>query len=856
MPRKKHADADQHDMLNIQERLTTAPCVPAIRQAVREWRERNYPGATDVTRELLNFWFQTEHRLPLTGLFRYHNAQREAIETLIYLYEVAQVRRRADLLKTYAVFDPNLRFAGFAQDDFARYCVKMATGSGKTLVMALSIVWQFANAMRGNAAEYAKTFLILAPNVIVFDRLRSDFESGQIFRRLPLIPKHLHYFWDMACYMRGEPERAHTEGAVYLTNIQQFYERPEHGDDEPDAMTGVLGAAPASQKAEIADFDERIAQRDGLVMVLNDEAHHTHQEENQWNQCIRRLHDAKPLAAQLDFSATPRRTKGNLFEWTVFDYPLKQAILDRVVKRPLIGVAQIDEAKSDLAEVRYRGYLIAAVERWKEYVEQLAPSRKKPILFVMLNDTHEAEQIGGWLRDTYKEHFGGDKLLVIHTNRSGDVAVKDLDAARKAAREVDAEHSPVNAIVSVLMLREGWDVQNVTVVVGLRPYSAKANILPEQTIGRGLRLMFRNARSSYIERVDIIGNRAFIEFVEDLETLEGLKFDTFQLGKEKLNILTVQPMAERQAFDLSVPQLSPLIGRKKSLGDEIAALDVMAFQMPPLPMKSQEIDALKTFIYEGRDLLTKETLVNREYHNPPAQTPEEIIGYYARRIAQNIKLPSQFAAICPKLREFFERKAFGQTVDLDDPQVILAMNADFTGKIATRIFESFLRTKIVEPKTPEIIAEPRWLSATPPFVTSKTPFAAKKTVFNYTVCDNDYELAFAKFLDAAPDVAAFAKLPMEFDFAISYTDTATNIRHYFPDFLVKRDDGSQWIVETKGLEDVNVARKDEAAQDWCAAAAELTGAAWEYLKALQTDFESFRPETFAELLMSANLFST
>ena len=85
MPRKKQTAADQHDMLNIQERLTTAPCVPAIRQAVREWRERNYPGATDVTRELLNFWFQTEHRLPLTGLFRYHNAQREAIETLIYL---------------------------------------------------------------------------------------------------------------------------------------------------------------------------------------------------------------------------------------------------------------------------------------------------------------------------------------------------------------------------------------------------------------------------------------------------------------------------------------------------------------------------------------------------------------------------------------------------------------------------------------------------------------------------------------------------------------------------------------------------------------------------------------------------
>ena len=80
----------------------------------------------------------------------------------------------------------------------------------------------------------------------------------------------------------------------------------------------------------------------------------------------------------------------------------------------------------------------------------------------------------------------------------------------------------MNAIVSVLMLREGWDVQNVTVIVGLRPYSSKANVLPEQTIGRGLRLMFRDQNSAYIERVDVIGNKKFIEFVEQLEKEEDL----------------------------------------------------------------------------------------------------------------------------------------------------------------------------------------------------------------------------------------------------------------------------------------------------------------------------------------------
>ncbi len=141
--------------------------------------------------------------------------------------------------------------------------------------------------------------------------------------------------------------------------------------------------------------------------------------------------------------------------------------------------------------MRYQGYLTAAVERWREYREQLNPLSKKPMLFVMMNDTEDADDVGDWLGSKYPEDFGGEKTQVIHTDKSGEVSKKDLDVARKAVRDVDSETSPINAIVSVLMLREGWDVQNVTVVVGLRPYTAKANILPEQAIGRGLRLMFR-----------------------------------------------------------------------------------------------------------------------------------------------------------------------------------------------------------------------------------------------------------------------------------------------------------------------------------------------------------------------------
>ncbi len=111
---------------------------------------------------------------------------------------------------------------------------------------------------------------------------------------------------------------------------------------------------------------------------------------------------ASGVAAQLDFTATPRYSKGALFTWTVFDYPLKQAILDGLVKRPMKGVAVgIQEQPSDLASVKYQAYLTAGVERWRAYRTQLEPLEKKPILFVMLNSTVEADDVGNYLQTTY-----------------------------------------------------------------------------------------------------------------------------------------------------------------------------------------------------------------------------------------------------------------------------------------------------------------------------------------------------------------------------------------------------------------------------------------------------------------------
>lgn len=836
----------------LEARTRTAPCVPAIREAVAEWRDSGYKGTTDTTRLLLNYWFHSDHRMPNGRAFRYHDSQREAMETLVYIYEVAGIRRHKDLLETYAPNIATLRLLQY--DDFTRYCIKMATGSGKTKVMSLAIAWQYFNAVVEGRNDYAKVFLVLAPNVIVFERLRTDFAGGHIFRADPVIPPELKLFWDFDCYMRGEEERASSQGALYLTNIQQFYERPDRkADAETDIMTDMLGPRPPANNVEVEDFDKRIVKRGGPCLVANDEAHHTHDEESEWNRVIRRLHSAIPggLSAQVDFTATPRYSKGSLFTWVIYDYPLKQAIIDNLVKRPIKGIATgIQEGRSDIASTRYRAYLAAGVERWREYRDQLTPLDKKPVLFVMMNTTNDANDVADHLRVKYPEEFGRDKLQVIHTDKSGEVTKRELDIARKIVREVDDAESPVNCIVSVLMLREGWDVQNVTVVVGLRPYTAKANILPEQTIGRGLRLMFRDLGTSYTERVDVIGNKAFIEFVDQLEKDEDMLIDTFNIGVDKLVIVVIAPDPTKMDKDITLPILSPILARKKTLAEEIQGLDVASMNCPVLPMKENDAVA-QTFKYEGYDIITLKKLIERDYTIPEPQTAQEVISYYAKRITSDVKLPSQFAPLVPKVREFLETKAFGEEVNLDSRAMIEAISSNVAQYVTVKTFVEALRGLVVEELTPQLMNEGRKLSDTPPFPYSRPTCEANKTVFNLVPCDNEFEKKFAKFLEDAPDVVAFAKLPEQFGFAIEYTDAVSNLRYYEPDFVAILSNGTHYLVETKGREDVDVAHKDRAAQIWCENATLLTGTAWEYIKVPQKEFEKLQPTQFSELRVFA-----
>ncbi len=854
MTKRNHPD--QLDLTGTVENPKTALCVPAIRSSVAEWRKNDYPGATDVTKLLLNYWFETDHIRPDRSPFEYYACQREAIETLIYVWEIAKARKQWDLYGQFR--NPAYSIPAVPYDLFARYCVKMATGSGKTTVMALAAVWQYFNAVEyatGISEQYSKTFLIIAPNLIVYERLKKDFGQGEIFKDFPLIPKHFDGLWSVDFMTRDDSPRAIREGLFLLTNIQRLHER-ENGriSSEPAEMTGVLGAKPREESAGL-NIVELLAKRNEQVLVLNDEAHHTHEDASEWNKVIRRLNDDVGVSMQLDFSATPRYSKtGTLFPWTISDFTLKQAIetLPAIVKRPMKGIAHAEELNVKDTVKRYLVFLTAGVERWKEYKEQLAPLNRKPVLFIMMNDTDEAKEVTDWLRNgKYSEFFAGDRTQEIHTElrgeNAGEVSKKDLAKARKIVREVDNIDSTINAIVSVLMLREGWDVQSVTVVVGLRPYTAKANILPEQTIGRGLRLMFRGKGYNFIERVDVIGNRAFLDFVAELEKDEEMEFGSFELGKDKLNIVVIRPDMEKKAFDISLPVLTPLLTRRKNLVDEINLLDVMTLPISePLTVGSSGGGG-KEFHFEGIDVVTKTLLVERDYKMDEITNPQEVIGFYTELVASELHLPSHFAVLYPKVRDFFEFRAFGKPVDLFDQKVINAMAEKIAGAVCIKAFKQVLGPIILNRETPELAVPSRLLSTIEPFPWSAPTLKASKCILNLVPCDNEFEKNFAAFLERVRDVRSFSKLPLNFGFSIEYIDDKGNMRHYYPDWVVIDSEGNNWLVETKGQEDVNVIRKDEAATLWCENATKLTGANWEYLRVNQNEMEKSVPNRFADL---------
>ena len=216
------------------------PLVDKIRREVKKFRDNNYEGASKTSKSLLKYWFQTKKNI--NGLnFQYYFAQRESIETLVYLTEVAKIESKHDLLK-YSSTD-ELEENMF-EEDWLRLVIKMATGSGKTKVLSLAIAWSYYNRTYENDKKFARNFILIAPNIIVLDRLKSDFENSKIFSQDPIIPpdgfenKNWKSDFKIKTHIQDDVKLTSKIGNLFLTNIQRIYvNKTKNASLEDDDLT-------------------------------------------------------------------------------------------------------------------------------------------------------------------------------------------------------------------------------------------------------------------------------------------------------------------------------------------------------------------------------------------------------------------------------------------------------------------------------------------------------------------------------------------------------------------------------------------------------------------------------------------
>ncbi len=847
------------------------PLVPELRKRVTEFRDSGYAGATETSRSLLNFWFKEEHLIEKFDgpdvEFQYYFAQREALETIIYLYEVLKAVDKYDLMR---LAPESPLSAQHFPEDWQRYVIKMATGAGKTKVLSLALAWSFFNKTYEADSNLSRNFLVIAPNIIVLDRIYKDFKGLDIFFHDPVIPdngydgRNWRDDFQLTLHVQDDVRVVRPTGNIFLTNIHRVYsgdDIPPSFDDE-DTMDYFLGPRPTGKTTD-SKVDLGMIVRDiEELMILNDEAHHIHDERMAWFKSIQDIHNKlkqkdKALSLQIDVTATPKHNNGEIFVQTVSDYPLVEAIIQNVVKHPVLPDAasrdKLHERQTAVYTERYADYLDLGIVEWKKAYDEHEKAEKKAILFVMTDDTRNCDDVAEYLRKTCPE-LSGDATLVIHTKSNGDISEtssgkskEELEKLRKEANEIDGWDSPAKAIVSVMMLKEGWDVRNVTTIVGLRPYAAKSQILPEQTLGRGLRKMYSGDMP---EEVSVIGTEAFMDFVESIQA-EGVVFERKAMGEgtepKAPVVIEVDKENEKkdlEVLDIEIPVLSPRIYREyKNLAD----LDISSFG-------HQKVLYREFTEEQQREIVFKKMVDGEIDHTVVLDTAgiadyRSVIAYFAQTVMKDLKLFSGYEVLYPKVKSFVQNELFGQTVELESPNTIRNLSEVVSTKTVLDSFKKAINELTVCDKGDAEIRDSIRLRNVRPFVVKNQPYLVpKKSVFNRIIGDLGFELRFATFLENCDDIISFAKNYFAVGFRLDYVKADGNISNYYPDFIVKVNANLVVIVETKGREEIDLPQKMTRLKQWCEDINHVQSAVtFDFTYVDQSSFEQYNPTTFASL---------
>jgi type III restriction enzyme len=850
------------------------PLVPELRRKVKEWRDRGYAGAADTSRSLLNWWFNTPHLLPQAdgtmAEFQYYFAQRQALETIIYLYDVVGVQDKYDLMR----FDTSGAVStGMFDESWRRFVVKMATGTGKTKVLSLVLAWSFYHKLYEAGSGLARNFLVIAPNIIVLDRTYKDFNGLRIFLKDdPVLPDDGvdgHNWRDdfqLTLHRQDDVRITRPTGNIFLTNIHRVYA----GDDIPpspgdeNTMDYFLGKRPSGATTDSkVDLGMIVRDVDELV-VLNDEAHHIHDPQMAWFKSIEDIHNrlkqkGSALSLQVDVTATPKHNNGAIFVQTVADYPLVEAISQNVVKHPTVpdapSRAKLVERQSAKYTEKYADFVHLGVIEWHKAYAEHEKMGKKAILFVMTDDTRNCDDVAEYLRATYQEFAEKDAVLVIHTKKNGEISEstsgkdkEEMDKLREQANSIDGLDSPAKAIISVMVLKEGWDVRNVTTIVGLRAYSAPSNILPEQTLGRGLRKMYSGGVPEY---VSVVGTSAFMDFVESIRA-EGVVLERKPMGEgtSPNTPLVVEVDKENEkkdidALDIEIPVLSPRVYREyKNLSD----LDVgtQGYQRVAYLQFSEE---------EQREIVFKDITTGEVTHTTLLDTAgiadyRSVIGYFAQTIMKDLRLVSGYDVLYARVKAFVQNELFDRPVELESPNTLRNLSELPATKTLIETFKKAINALTVRNKGDAQIRDTIKLRQTRPFVAKDQGYLIpKKSVFNRIIGDRGFELVFARFLDDCEDVVSFAKNYLAVPFKLDYVKADGELSTYRPDFLVKLADKRIVVVETKGLEELDLPQKMARLRQWCEDINRVQAEVkWDFVYVDEEGFKKYKPDSFRQLV--------
>lgn len=867
--------------IELGRRPSRCSLVNSIRAEVDMWRKGNYPGVSETSRYLLNYWFNTDHlgKDATTGetfQFRYHWAQREAIESIIYLYEQRNIRNVAALICEMGngKYDKLTKGILPENDQWLKCCCKIATGGGKTKVMSLAIVWSYFNALREDNPNFVKHFVIIAPNLIVYERLKYDFENIKIFKTDPLIPEEWIGDFHLTTILQDEPGGDVSSGAIYLTNIHRLYESRDDNHNNDFSIWGPEVNRNKALDTSIA-LRERISSHKG-IMILNDEAHHLHDPELAWNKAIDSLHRLsiekgnKGICLQLDYSATPKHNDGTYFRHIICDFPLGEAVDSGIVKVPVLGesdVLNINKIQGQPAYQTYHNHLKLGYQRYEEAYKQWEKVRK-PILFVMTEDTPSANEISHYL-DSDEFPLLKGRVLNLHTKLKGriktfkkygkdikefvesekDLKPEELKALREMSRELDSPDSKYRCIVSVMMLREGWDIKNVTTIIPLRPYSSASGILPEQTLGRGLRRM--EPTGEIPEMVTVIHHPAFRKLYEEELKLEGFNVLVLQEKesiKQTVTIYVDNINKNIDALEIMIPYISDAIETSSLLENLTIEEVVKEFrQYKKLPIGKAKEGELE---FKERHLFTNEIIGTWKLDMGLLENAWSAPHYYALMLAKACKITNYQNALLPVLQEFMAKHLFEREVDLFSGEVKHRMkDIDVKEHILAVFTPLILAKKTIKKKrtrTSNYIKLSEWKPYQATSTDKKPAVTATKTMFNLVPCDNDYEQEFAFECDRYDDVVAFAKNAGPQKLAIDYLKPDKHRAMYIPDFFVRTKNGDMYLCELKGRVDNLVSLKAKAAMEWCKSAS-TKNRKWHYLYIPYQIFQQSSANTIEEL---------